>query len=193
MTDKTTELELLLDRHMDPSSQRSVLDEMRAVVRSEVDVLSADTYEPGHFTVSAFVTDAQVGRLVLVHHKRVGSWLQPGGHIEPEDASLEAALWRELEEEAGLVLLEPASPDLFDVDIHTVPATERRPAHRHFDLRFHLTTTQSHLEPAPGGDPVSWVPLGDVDNWTSDASVLRATAKLVAMAERFGVDRPQRR
>ena len=59
--------------------------------------------QPGaHFTASAVVVDATGERTLLVHHRKSGSWFQPGGHFEPEDASAVAAAEREAREETGL-------------------------------------------------------------------------------------------
>ena len=78
--------------------------------------------------------------LVLIHHKKLGIWVQPGGHVEPSDEDLLGAARREVLEEVGLSDLEPlpspgGSP-LFDVDIHAIPARKADPAHEHFDVRF---------------------------------------------------------
>jgi hypothetical protein len=48
-----------------------------------------------HFTASAFVVDETGARTCLVQHVKLGRLLQPGGHIEPSDLSLEAAALRE--------------------------------------------------------------------------------------------------
>lgn len=53
-----------------------------------------------HFTATAFVVR---GDATLLHwHKRLGQWMPPGGHIEPDELPTEAAL-REVREETGLV------------------------------------------------------------------------------------------
>lgn len=57
---------------------------------------------PSHVTASAVVLSPD-GRLTcLVLHGRLGVWVQPGGHLEPEDLSLAQAAAREVEEETGL-------------------------------------------------------------------------------------------
>jgi 8-oxo-dGTP pyrophosphatase MutT (NUDIX family) len=175
------ELVELLDDYAPTPGEIKALAEMRTLARHPHDVLSAYTYDPGHFTVSAFVTDVAVSRLVLIHHGRVGAWLQPGGHIEPADASLAAAVRREVREETGLAALESAVAGLFDIDVHRVPAYRAQPAHRHFDLRFHLTTAEELLVPPPDGDEVRWSQLDAVATLTQDRSVLRSLRKLVAV------------
>jgi 8-oxo-dGTP pyrophosphatase MutT (NUDIX family) len=53
-----------------------------------------------HYTASAVVLDDQ-DRVLLVHHNKLGTWLYPGGHIDPDEAPGEAAV-REVAEETGI-------------------------------------------------------------------------------------------
>ena len=68
------------------------------------------------------------------------------------------------------------------MDVHPIPANLRRgePAHRHHDVRF-LFEAGSH-DAVAGSDAgeVKWVRFGDVDDRLTDASVVRAVAKLTA-------------
>ena len=59
-------------------------------------------YDPGHFTASGFVASPDRRCLLVIHHARLGKWLQPGGHIESDDETLEAAARREVAEETGI-------------------------------------------------------------------------------------------
>jgi 8-oxo-dGTP pyrophosphatase MutT (NUDIX family) len=53
-----------------------------------------------HFTVTGFVVDG--GRTLLHWHKKLGIWLPPGGHIDPNEDPVQAAL-REVREETGII------------------------------------------------------------------------------------------
>lgn len=94
----------------------------------------------GHLTASAWVLDRTRSHAALIHHAKLNRWLQPGGHIDDADASWRAAAQREVAEEIGLAdfIAQPGDDDLFDVDVHPIPARADEPAHFHYDLRFLL-------------------------------------------------------
>jgi 8-oxo-dGTP pyrophosphatase MutT (NUDIX family) len=90
----------------------------------------------GHITASAWVLDPVGQQALLIHHRTLDKWFQPGGHIEPDDTSLLAAARRELIEECGLKDAKSISDAIFDLDIHLIPAKGEMPEHPHFDIRF---------------------------------------------------------
>jgi 8-oxo-dGTP pyrophosphatase MutT (NUDIX family) len=139
-------------------------------------------FAPGHFTASAFVLSPDRRDLILIHHKKLGIWVQPGGHVEASDADLASAARREVAEEVGLGELDSLGTDgaLFDVDIHTIPARKSEPAHEHFDARFAFVARTRDFARTEEVADVRWVPLERVDEVTTDESVLRAAKKLLA-------------
>jgi 8-oxo-dGTP pyrophosphatase MutT (NUDIX family) len=175
------ELVELLRGYTGTDAERRDLAAMRDLATSPHDPLSAYCFEPGHFTVSGFVTDPAVSALVLIHHRRLDRWLQPGGHVEPGDVSLLAALRREIDEETGISEVSPQQHALFDVDAHRIPARGVEPAHVHFDIRFHVTAERGLLHPSNEVRDAAWVDLDAVTGWTQDRSVLRAVAKLTGL------------
>jgi 8-oxo-dGTP pyrophosphatase MutT (NUDIX family) len=103
--------------------------------------------DPVHVTASAVVVGP---RGVLLHrHKRLGIWIQPGGHVEPDEQLLDAAV-RETLEETGLSA-EASSDDPVHIDVHAAPK-----AHEHLDVRF-LLRADGDPSPAVGESPdVAW-------------------------------------
>jgi 8-oxo-dGTP pyrophosphatase MutT (NUDIX family) len=140
-------------------------------------------FEPGHFTASAFVLSPDRRELVLIHHRKLGIWVQPGGHVDATDADLESAARREVAEEVGLGELDPltTSGGLFDVDIHAIPAHKQEPAHEHFDVRFAFVAKARAFLASEEVADVRWVALSEIGAITSDRSVLRAVEKLHAL------------
>jgi 8-oxo-dGTP pyrophosphatase MutT (NUDIX family) len=128
---------------------------------------------PTHVTGSAIVVGPR--GVVLHRHKRMGIWLQPGGHLEPGEAPWQAAR-REAAEETGLTLRHPAAgrPRLVHVDVHTAP---RR--HVHLDLRYALLAADADPSPPPGESQ-------DVRWFTWPEAVAIADEGLVGALRRLG-------
>lgn len=145
--------------------------------------LSRSHFEPGHLTASAFVVSPERDAVLLIFHKKLGIWVQPGGHIEPGDSDLEAAARREVAEEVGLELAGPRA-EVFDIDIHAIPARKDEPAHEHFDVRFCLQAPTRSFAASDEVADARWVALAEIDQVTTDESVLRAVRKLQRLAAR---------
>ncbi|MGH9368992.1 MAG: NUDIX hydrolase, partial [Thermoanaerobaculia bacterium] len=116
---------------------------------------------------------------LLVYHRRLERWLQPGGHVEPGDASVFEAARREALEETGVAALEaPFGALLLDVDVHPIPPRPDRPAHVHFDLRYLLTTAEeSFAIQAEEVRRAAWFTLEEALAAGVDGSLERALRK----------------
>ncbi len=90
----------------------------------------------GHITGSAWVLSPDGSSVLLIHHKKLDRWLQPGGHVDETDQTVADTALREVMEECGLSNLTLAAPVIFDVDVHEIPARGHEPTHFHYDLRF---------------------------------------------------------
>lgn len=149
-----------------------------AFVQAHQDVFHCDLW-PGHVTGSAWVVSPDRSRVLLLHHRKHDQWFQPGGHADGDADILRVAL-RETSEETGL---DPSHIRLvhgriFDVDIHTIPASRRGPRHEHIDIRF-LVEMDDDL-PIPGNDEshdILWVPLNEVSRFNNNRSTWRMVEK----------------
>jgi 8-oxo-dGTP pyrophosphatase MutT (NUDIX family) len=111
------EILAFVDRHPDPFDRRIV---------------------EGHLTGSAVVVSAAGEQVLLLHHRKLRRWLQPGGHAEVGEREGETVALREAREETGIegLTLHSTAPRPLDVDVHPIPARGDEPAHRHLDLRY---------------------------------------------------------
>ena len=130
----------------------------------------------GHVTGSAWVVSPDRARVVMVHHAKLGRWVQPGGHCDGEADVLSVAL-REVREETGLDAT-PVSRDIFDVDVHPIPLYWSVPEHLHFDVRF-LLQADDTAEPIASVESraVRWVSLDEALRLNASASIARMVAK----------------
>ncbi|MEN8114171.1 MAG: NUDIX hydrolase [Actinomycetota bacterium] len=165
---------LLVDVLVAPAD--GVLERARELARA-TDATDRNRFKPGHFTASGLVVSPDASSLLLVHHRRLDRWLQPGGHIDPGDASPLGAAQREVWEETGITT-EPLSGTLLAVDIHETPPRAPEPAHEHFDLRFALTALSETIAVADEVYDVMWVQWDDLDSYGVDDSVVRAAEAL---------------
>jgi len=139
----------------------------------------ARTTLPAHVTASAVVFDPDRRRVLLHLHRRLGRWLQPGGHVEADERPEDAAL-RETREETGVAVRHPdAGPTVVHLDEHPGPD-----GHVHLDLRFLLLADSA--APAVGsgestgegpGATLRWAELAEVAELT-DVSLGRAIVAL---------------
>jgi 8-oxo-dGTP pyrophosphatase MutT (NUDIX family) len=108
-----------------------------------------------HVTGSAIVSGPR--GTVLHLHKRLGLWLQPGGHLDPGEAPWDAAL-REAQEETGLPVRHPVGgAALFHLDVHLAAES-----HVHLDLRYLLLCADAEPAPPAGeSQQVRWFSLDE--------------------------------
>jgi 8-oxo-dGTP pyrophosphatase MutT (NUDIX family) len=139
----------------------------------------------GHLTGSAFVVSENGARVLLLRHKKLGLWLQPGGHADPGETSGEQVALREAREETGLaeLRLHPSAPRPLDVDVHQIPARGAEPAHWHLDLRYLCVAKDAAplVRAAEESDDLRWFRWDELAALGLDAGVLRALGKARAL------------
>lgn len=141
----------------------------------------------GHLTGSGFVVDAVSKSVLLIRHRKLQRWLQPGGHADGE-GNLGLVALNEVQEETGLGELKVLMP-AFDVDVHHIPARPGEPAHYHHDLRFVMVADRSqHLELADGEvSDGRWFTV-DAPELVADPELHEVAARAVAIVDALGLD-----
>ncbi len=133
--------------------------------------------QEGHVTGSAWIVDTVGTHVLLTHHRKLGQWFQLGGHADGEPDVAKVAM-QEAREESGLAELRFVSDEIFDIDIHLIPARKGDPEHYHYDVRFALqsvgaddfTVSEESLD-------LAWVELEKLTDFTTEESMLRMARK----------------
>lgn len=134
---------------------------------------------PGHVTGSTWVVNPARTHVLMLHHRKLNLWLQPGGHADG-DPDIKRVVLKETAEETGVGMehVRLVTGDIFDVDIHVVHASAHGPRHVHFDIRF-LVEIDDQI-PLPGNDEshqVGWIPLDQVSRFNNALSIRRLVQK----------------
>ena len=131
----------------------------------------------GHLTSSAWVLNISRTHALLLHHAKLDRWLQPGGHLDDTDASPADGAMREAREESGLAGLQLASENIFDVDVHAIPARGSEPAHLHYDLRYLIISTGNALALSDESLAARWIALDELARAPFERSISRMAEK----------------
>lgn len=133
-------------------------------------------HEQYDFTTSAFIMHPSEPKILLLKHKKIGKWLQPGGHIELDENPIQA-LHREIEEETGLnpkqyEFIETANgpkpkgisstflPIPFYINEHF---WDGKGPHKHIDLCYLIKSRTDILTDSPdGASAVDWFALKEM-------------------------------
>ena len=186
MSDRQPLLHLLANYRAAYPEESSMVSRIVSLAEGHENCFDRDC-RPGHLTGSAWVVSADGNRHLLLLHKKLGKWLQPGGHADGQTNLSDVAL-REAHEESGLESLEivadPRGLAPLDVDVHEIPARFtpdgqiKETAHEHHDVRFLLRATDSEtLTLSDESDALRWCTAEEVRTLTQEQSVLRLLEK----------------
>ena len=131
----------------------------------------------GHITGSAWIINETCDQVILLHHRKLDRWFQPGGHSDGNPDTRLVAL-REAQEETGLKKLQLLGPGLFDVDVHLIPERKQELAHFHYDLRFLiLGDSKERPEISEESNEVQWLSLPEAKEKNDERSITRMIEK----------------
>ncbi len=122
------------------------------------------SHTAGHITGSAWLLNPDGSKALLTLHRKLGRWLQPGGHADGCPDTLATAL-REATEESGISGIIPLQQEIFDVDIHTIPARPQagEPAHLHYDIRYLLQAPHESFVVSGESHALAWWSADDFE------------------------------
>jgi 8-oxo-dGTP pyrophosphatase MutT (NUDIX family) len=133
---------------------------------------------PGHITGSSWIVNPERTKVLLVHHAKLNRWLQPGGHADGEENVVNVAL-REAEEETGVTGFKIIKQNIYDLDIHVIPARKDFPEHLHYDIRFLMEADeQLPIIVSEESHDVKWILLKELHQFNDETSILRLRDKL---------------
>lgn len=133
----------------------------------------------GHITGSAWLLDRTGRRVLLTHHRKLNRWLQLGGHADGNPDVLQVAI-EEAQEESGIIDIAPVTENIFDVDVHLIPARKNDPEHFHYDIRYLLRVTDSEeYKISHESIDLKWVSPDEFSKIPIDRSVQRLYEKWI--------------
>lgn len=176
-------LSALDEYHMRYPEESETVCRFREFVMREPGCFDRSTFE-GHITASAWVVDARRTHTLLTHHRKLNKWLQLGGHADGNHDLLVVAL-TEAREESGIDDVALLFPDIFDLDIHVIPARHADPEHLHYDVRYVVHTGHSRHVVSEESHDLAWVPVLSMSHYTTEESMLRMARKWNALNEQL--------
>lgn len=171
-----------------PADQDPVRRQVLDLLDAHEAALADRTTAPGHLTGSALVVDAAGERVMVMLHRKLRRWLQPGGHADG-DHELAGVALREATEETGIEGLRVLVPAV-DLDVHEVDHGDALGAHLHLDLRFVVVAP-------PGAEPegnhesldLRWVTPAELAELADEDGLVRLAAAGLAAFARAGQGR----
>ena len=159
-------------------AEKAVVAQFLALLDDPADPLVRERLE-GHFTGGAWLVSGDGRRTLLTHHRKLGRWLQLGGHADGDSDMARVAL-KEAEEESGLSHLS-VEGDIFDLDRHWIPERKGVPGHWHYDVRYVVRAngSEDYVVSEESLD-LAWREIGPIAD-EPDESLSRMARKWLAM------------
>jgi 8-oxo-dGTP pyrophosphatase MutT (NUDIX family) len=164
----------------------AIVERFRYLLTGYPDCCERDCW-PGHLTASAWLVDPAGREVLLTHHRKLGAWLQLGGHCDGNPDTAAVAVL-EAEEESGLEV-ELLWPEILDLDVHAIPPRGADPAHDHFDVRYALVSRSGRAyRVSEESHDLAWVGLDALDRYTREPSLHRMAEKFARLRAQLPLD-----
>lgn len=171
-------LQLLQKYQSSYSEEQKFKTEIINFVQKNPDCFARSLAE-GHVTASCWILNRDASQALLLHHKKLDSWFQLGGHCDGDSDALAVAI-KEAQEESGILGIVPVSGEIFDIDIHLIPANPKEAAHYHYDIRFLLqVNSDESVVQNKESKELRWIGKNSAELPTSNPSVIRMFNKWI--------------
>ncbi len=170
-------LDLLENHNPSDNNERKMTNETVEFVKTNEDCFKRELLI-GHVTGSAWIVNDARTHVLMMHHRKLNQWFQPGGHCDGDPDVLNVAL-KEANEETGLKNLKVVDGKVFDVDVHLIPERKGIPAHYHYDVRFLIEADMNEpLIVTEESNDLAWVSLEKVAEHNDSESIMRMARKI---------------
>ncbi len=170
-------LDLLEKHNPSDSNELKMTNETIEFVKTNEDCFKRELLI-GHVTGSAWIVNDARTHVLMMHHRKLNQWFQPGGHCDGDPDVLNVAL-KEANEETGLENLKVVDGEIYDVDVHLIPERKGVPAHYHYDVRFLIEADMNEpLIVTEESNDLVWVSLDKIAEHNDSESIMRMARKI---------------
>lgn len=170
-------LDLLEKHNPSDSNELKMTNETIEFVKTNEDCFKRELLI-GHVTGSAWIVNDARTHVLMMHHRKLNQWFQPGGHCDGDPDVLNVAL-KEANEETGLENLKVVDGEIYDVDVHLIPERKGIPAHYHYDVRFLIEADMNEpLIVTEESNDLVWVSLDKIAEHNDSESIMRMARKI---------------
>ncbi len=183
---RNTLLEKLERYQLQNPGEAKVVQKFKNFVKSHSDCFNRSLLM-GHVTGSSWLLDPSEKKVLLTHHKKLGKWLQLGGHADGECDVLKVAV-KEAQEESGIQEIRPLQEEIFYLDVHTIPEYHGVPEHEHYDVTFLLKASKDDFHLSEESSALAWLSADELGGMEVDDSVKKMLKKWTRKICKYKID-----
>lgn len=136
-------------------------------------LLTRDENSESHFCTYFLPYNRDSKKVFMVHHKKSGLWLSPGGHIDKGETVVQA-LNREIDEELGVKDFYKVDPTPFLLTITPIK-NQTQPCKKHYDIWYLVETDGNdfNINPAEFHD-TKWLTISEARQIVTEPQNIKA-------------------